>query len=151
MPSFQSSINQLLGTLGVGAGLYSQTEAGKTHARLKQLTKEAGSLEKQLGTAEEPVTQAGAEYTHNLYKRQIQNAEDMFNLKPTEENYQNLENIYKKYDFLYESPQGIARQTANQNLNYQQLQTAFQNLSLQERSQFLREERQSLRRQRGSK
>jgi len=101
MASIQQSLNQMLMSAQLGAGLYAHTPAAKSKAEWKNLEKRDEAVQKQLDIVEPKVgvepSEADPVYT-KAFKEQTDIARQKYELKPTEESYKEYTDLKQSFE-----------------------------------------------------
>lgn len=104
MASIQQSLNQMLVTAGVGAGLYAQSPAGKEAAEVRNIKRNMPKLEKQIEEASAGVTKepsASDEMFTKAFEKGVKQSERLFELRPSAETaaqHKELSEVFKEWE-----------------------------------------------------
>lgn len=122
MAKIQQSLNQMLYTGTIAAGLYAHSPKGQMQAEIRNIEKNMPKIEKQIELAENAVSPKSSEATDRAYteayKQGVQQAKRLYELNPNEKNfseYRSMEETLEEWEqTLKESQQKRQATLANQ-------------------------------------
>lgn len=104
--SIQQSINQMLMTAQVGAGFYAHSPSGQRQAEIKKLERNYKRVHEKEDEWDEPFTPEGEPVQSHLREIQMNTAQRLYELDPSEERYRTLLNERDVYDY-YKKQRGL--------------------------------------------